>query len=128
MNEETVSTCGSLFDPLPVVWSRQEVLYPGGRNRLEHGPWVVGQGPEFGLELGPQLIRAPVPRPAHVQRELGERLDPDILDLAHERPLPGAPQRVSSSLLALRSGTSFRRELGCRDTGKRYASDARVLR
>ena len=52
----------------------------------------MGQGPELGVELGPQLVRAVVPRPAQVQREVGERLDSDIVCAAHDE----LPPSVSS--------------------------------
>src|SRR2546427_6165250 len=41
--------------------------------------------PERGIELGPKLGSGAAPRPAQVQRELSERVDPDVLRLAHDR-------------------------------------------
>src|SRR6267142_6186428 len=60
MNEETVSTCGSLFDPLPVVWSRQEVLYPGGGETVwstAHGLWVRAQNSGSSSDHGSSVLR-----------------------------------------------------------------------
>src|SRR6266446_209828 len=62
------------------------------------------QGPELGVELDPQLVRAVVPRPAQVQRKLGERLDSDILCPAHDE----LPPSVSSVRTAGRSRSPFR--------------------
>src|SRR5213079_3316544 len=56
-------------------------------------PRVTSQGPELGVELSPQLVRTTVPRPAQIQRELGERLEPDVLRLAHD----GGPPSCSRS-------------------------------
>src|SRR5712692_4328686 len=83
-----MSRIDQAFHPLSVIWSCQEVLNPPRGNRLEHSPWVVGQSPELGVELGPQLVRAAVPRPTQIQRELGERLDPDVLRPAHDDSPP----------------------------------------
>src|SRR5438552_15058922 len=64
----------------------------------------MGQGPELGIELGPQLVRAAVPRPAQVQRELGKRLDSDIFCAAHDE----LPPSVSSARQAGCSRAPFR--------------------
>src|SRR5439155_25672499 len=79
-----MSPVDQVFHPLSVIWPSQQVLNSAWGNRLEHGPGVMRQGPELGVELSPQLVSAPVPRPTQVQRELGERLDPDIFCPAHD--------------------------------------------
>src|SRR6266566_6139102 len=70
-------------------------MHPAWGNRLEHGPRVMGQGPELGVELGPQLVGAAIPRPAEIQRELGECLDPDVRRPAHDESPPSAMPRIT---------------------------------
>src|SRR6266542_988202 len=59
----------------------------------------------LGVEPGPQLVRAAVPRPAQVQGHLGERLDPDVLRPVHRSgsPRPALQPTDSSSVVILRS-------------------------
>src|SRR2546423_1430166 len=66
----------------------------------------MGQGPELGVELGPQLVRAAVPRPAQVQRELGERLDSDIFCTAHDE-LPPSVSSVRKAACSRRSNRAL---------------------
>lgn len=65
------------LDPAPVLRAGQDLLERGPRDRLQHDPRVVREGPELRLELGPKLVGAVVPRPAQVQRELREGLGGD---------------------------------------------------
>src|SRR5207245_57903 len=42
-----MSPVDQVFHPLSEIRSRQEVLNSAWGNRLEHDPWVMGQGPEL---------------------------------------------------------------------------------
>ena len=44
------------------------------RDRLQHGPGIMREVPQHGIELPPHLIGGMVPRPAQIQRQRGEGL------------------------------------------------------
>jgi hypothetical protein len=80
------------------------------RDRLKHRPRVVRQIPQHRIELPPHFIRGMVPGPLHIQRKLGERIEP--LDFSRHHALywighmlrfaHGATACVSASLTILR--------------------------
>ena len=45
------------------------------RDRLQKAPGVVRQLPLHGIELPPHFVGAMIPRRAHIQGELGERIE-----------------------------------------------------
>src|SRR5207247_11286425 len=66
----------------------------------------MGQRPELGIELGPQLVSGTAPRPAQVQGELPERVDPDVLRLAHDRRSLSCNRKPSIRLAISSPGVS----------------------
>ena len=57
----------------------QQLFDPFARDRLQDDPRVVRAFPQFGIKAPPDLIGRVVPRPAHIERQLSQRVE--ALDL-----------------------------------------------
>ena len=82
--ERSMARVEQLLHALAVIRSLQQVVNLARRHRLQHGPRIVRERPQLGVERSPQLVGAAVPRPAQIERDLGELSDPDVVWPAHE--------------------------------------------
>jgi len=44
-------------------------------DRLQDGPGVIRELPQRGIKLSPYLVGSVIPRPAHIQSELDQRIE-----------------------------------------------------
>ena len=71
----------------------QRLFQPGPGDGLQHHPRVVGERPQLGVELAPQLVGGVLPGGAQVERQLDELLDArhvGVRPVGGERPVHAA--------------------------------------
>ena len=104
--------CEEALDPLPKARARDERPDPRGRGSLENEPRVMGEGPELGIELTPELVAAVIPRPAKIEREFLQRVVPDVSGPASILPLRHRIAPAGLRSLAVASAPAARRKTG----------------
>ncbi len=70
------------------------------RDRLKHRPWIVREIPQYRIEPPPHFVRGVVPGPLHVQRKLGERIEPLDVSRHHAMHWIGRMLRFAHSAAA----------------------------
>ena len=65
-----------LIDPLAEGRIGQHALELVPRNRLQDSPRVIGKFPQRRIKLPPHFVGAMTPRPAHVEGQLSEGIEP----------------------------------------------------
>ena len=65
-----------LIDPLAEGGIGQPAFELVPRDRLQDGPGVIGEFPQRRIKLPPHFVGAMTPRPAHIQRQLRQVIDP----------------------------------------------------
>ena len=57
-------------------WIGQHALDLVARDRLQHDPGVMRDLPQFGIQRPPHFVGRMIPRPAHIQRQFRQRIEP----------------------------------------------------
>jgi hypothetical protein len=65
----------------------QHALDPVARDRLQDNPWVMRDFPQFGIKPAPHFVGSMIPRPAHIQGQLGKGIEP--LDFSGQKIVDG---------------------------------------
>ena len=54
----------------------KHALDPVSRDCLQNNPWILSEFPQYGIKRAPNSVCGMVPRPAHVQSKLCQRIKP----------------------------------------------------